>query len=669
MIYPDFLNRAPEHLASLIRDKIEEHRKEVAEIKKIKRQEATFANTILALENSGKALDLLTSVFFNLLHCDANDDFMTVSEELNPLLSDLNNEIGMDIDLARNVEQVYLSEYDSLSDIDKRLTFRTYEGYRDRGAFLTDDEREELKALRKELSQTTLKFGQNVLVEQNNYTLEVTDASILSHLPMSALETARQKAQEQGKSGYIFDFSFPSYTAIMKYCDDREVREKMYRDRQRLCYDTAKETCNRDIVFKIVRLRTRIATILGHKTYADYVLKDRMAKTPKAVYEMLDDLYDGYIDLARSEVRAVQEFATKATRCTPLSSPMMPWDWSYYAEQYKVETLHYDEEETRPYFPLDRVVEAMFGLATDLYDIRFVPNEALSKYHPDVRIYDVLGAEDESIGILMTDFFPRRGKQSGAWMTNYVEAYDDVRPVISLVMNFTPPTNSTPSLLTFDEVTTLYHEFGHGLHGLLTKVKYASLSGTNVVRDFVELPSQIMENWVRCPEFVRSFATHYQTGAPISDTLLEAIRRNTLFLEGYACIRQLNFGYLDMAWHTGIAESMPGDSIEEIEALVGERTSLLPRVPGGVISCSFSHIFNGGYAAGYYGYKWAEILDADAFEEFEMHGLRDRATARRFMDNILSQGDAEDAELLYKRFKGRSATVRALKKRSGIKVE
>ncbi|MDO4695391.1 M3 family metallopeptidase [Porphyromonas sp.] len=668
MIYPDFQNRSAQHLSELIKQEIEAHRAEVNGIKSIKPEEATFANTVLALEQSGKTLDLHTSVFFNLLHCDADDDFMRLSEELTPLLSDLNNEINMDIRLAKNIEQVYNNEYHVLTGIDKRLLQRTYEGYRDRGAFLEEDKREELKALRKELSLTTLKFGQNVLREQNEYTLQVLDKALISRLPQAALEVAQSKAKEKGvEEGYLFDFSFPSYMAIMKYCDDRATREKMYRDRQALCFDMNKETANVDIVFKIVELRSKIASLLGYTTYADYVLKERMAKTKENVYKMLDDLYDAYIGLAREEVRAVQDFA-KTAKYAPLETgDIMPWDWSYYAEQYKVETLDYDEEETRPYFALDKVMEAMLSLAADLYDITFVPNYTLTKYHKDVEIYDVKAKDGSEIGILMTDFFPRKGKQSGAWMTNYVEAYDNVRPVVSLVMNFTPPTNSTPSLLTFDEATTLFHEFGHGLHGLLTTVKYASLSGTNVVRDFVELPSQIMENWMRSPEFVKGFAVHYQTGQSISEELLSAIERNALFLEGYACIRQLSFGYLDMAWHTGEADRLGTRDIEAFERLVGERTSLLPRVEGGCISCSFSHVFNGGYAVGYYGYKWAEILDADAFEEFHKNGLRDKETAFRFKENILQQGDAVDADVLYRRFKGKDATVAALKKRSGLK--
>lgn len=667
MIYPDFQNRDAEHLSHLIREEIEKHRAEIKEIKAIPITEATFTNTVLALEESGKELDLHTSVFFNLLHCDADDDFMRISEELTPLLSDLNNEISMDIDLAKNIERVYTSEFDNLTGIDKRLLQRTYEGYRDRGAFLEEEKREELKSLRKELSLTTLKFGQNVLKEQNDYTLMITERSIISRLPSSAIEVAEEKAKEKGLDGYLFDFSFPSYMAIMKYCDSREIREQMYRDRQRLCFDADKETDNTTIVFKIVELRKQIASLLGYQTYADYVLKERMAKTKENVLKMLDDLYDAYIGLAREEVSTVQEFAHRATYAPlPQGQTLMPWDWSYYTEQYKVKTLHYDEEETRPYFALDKVMKAMLSLAEDLYDISFTPNNTLSKYHKDVDIYEVKSRDGADIGILMTDFFPRKGKQSGAWMTNYVEAYGDVRPVVSLVMNFTPPTSGTPSLLTFDEATTLFHEFGHGLHGLLTKVKYASLSGTNVVRDFVELPSQIMENWMRSPEFVKSFATHYTTGEPISDELLSAIERNALFLEGYACIRQLNFGYLDMAWHTGKAEELETKDIEVLDATVGERTALMPRVSGGCISTSFSHIFNGGYAVGYYGYKWAEILDADAFEEFMIHGLSDKETALRFRSHILEQGDAEDADLLYKRFKGRDATVAALKRRSGL---
>lgn len=667
MIYPDFQNRSASHLRDLIKEEVDTHRSEINTIKSIPTEDATFANTILALEHSGKRLDLYTSTFFNLLHCDADDEFMSVSEELTPLLSDLTNDISMDTQLAKNVEHIYLNEFAQLPSIDQRLCQRTYEGYNDRGAFLDEEKREELKKLRKELSLTTLKFGQNVLKEQNEYTLHISDSSAISRLPASVLEVAKEKAQEKDLSGYIFDFSFPSYTAIMKYCDDREIRQKMYQDRQRLCFDPNKETHNIDIVSKIVTLRKQIAALLGHETYADYVLKQRMAKSKENVFQMLDDLYDAYIDLARTEVKAVTESAYKATY-SPLSEgdPLKAWDWGYYAEQYKVATLQYDEEKTRPYFALDKVMEAMLSLASDLYDISFVLNPTLTKYHKDINIYDVTNKDGSPVGTLMTDYFPRKGKQSGAWMTNYVEAYDDIRPVVSLVMNFTPPSSDTPALLTFDEATTLFHEFGHGLHGLLTTVKYASLSGTNVVRDFVELPSQIMENWMRDPEFIKSFATHYKTNAPISDELLDAIKQNALFLEGYACIRQLNFAYLDMAWHTDITTILGTQDIFTIEKTVGEKTTLIPLSPGGCISTSFSHIFNGGYAAGYYGYKWAEILDADAFEEFATHGLKDKATALRFKKYILEQGDALDADTLYLKFKGKAPSVSALRKRSGL---
>ena len=385
-----------------------------------------------------------------------------------------------------------------------------------------------------------------------------------------------------------------------------------------------------------------------------------MAKTPDAVYQMLDSLRDAYLAKAHEEVETIANQAERRDQISKLE----PWDWSFYAELYRQRALKYDEEQTRPYFELSSVVEAMFGLAGKLYGVELHRNPELPVYHPDVEAYDVL-REGQLLGTLLLDYFPRKGKRSGAWMTNYVEEYEGVRPVISLVTNFTPPSDDKPSLLTFDETTTLFHEFGHALHGLLTTVKYASLSGTNVEHDFVELPSQMNENWMRQRDFVKSFAKHYETGEVIGDDLLDAIERNALFLDGYGCIRQLTFGYLDMKWHATDPEALPTD-IEAVEAEARKGLELLPHAVGTAMSPSFTHIFSGGYAAGYYGYKWSEILDADAFEEFIHNGLTDRATADRFRENILERGDSEDPAELYRAFKGRDATVDALLRRSHL---
>ncbi|WP_297236440.1 M3 family metallopeptidase [uncultured Porphyromonas sp.] len=659
-LYPDFEHRDADSLATKVREDLETYREELEEIRSVPIEAATFGNTVLALEQAGRALDVSSATFYNLLSCDADDRLMELSEGLTEELTDVANEVSLDPDIAAKVKQIYEAPQDALSRIDKRLLLRTYESYRDNGSMLPESSRQELKGLRKELSLATLRFGQNVLREQNAYRLSVLDGESLKRLPSSALEQARKRAKEEGVEGWIFDLSMPSYSALMRFCSNRETRKQIYRDRGTLCYDTSRETSNIATIYDIVRLRHSIAKLLGHETYAELVLTKKMAKTPEAVYSMLDKLRDAYLAKAREEVETI---AGQAERRDQIST-LEPWDWSYYAELYREKALKYEEEQTRPYFELSSVVEAMFGLAGKLYGIELRRNGELPVYHPDVEAYNVL-REGQLLGTLLLDYFPRKGKRSGAWMTNYVEEYEGVRPVISLVTNFTPPSDEKPSLLTFDETTTLFHEFGHALHGLLTTVKHASLSGTNVEHDFVELPSQMNENWMRQRDFVKSFAKHYQTGEVIGDDLLDAIERNALFLDGYGCIRQLTFGYLDMKWHATDPETLPTD-IEEVEAEAQKGLELLPHAVGTAMSPSFTHIFSGGYAAGYYGYKWSEILDADAFEEFIHNGLTDRATADRFRENILERGDSEDPAELYRAFKGRDATVDALLRRSHL---
>lgn len=659
-LYPDFEHRDADTLAAKVREDLETYREELEEIRSVPIEAATFGNTVLALEQAGRALDVSSATFYNLLSCDADDRLMELSEGLTEELTDVANEVSLDPDIAAKVKQIYEAPQDALSRIDKRLLLRTYESYRDNGSMLPESSRQELKGLRKELSLATLRFGQNVLREQNAYRLSVLDGESLKRLPSSALEQARKRAKEEGVEGWIFDLSMPSYSALMRFCSNRETRRQIYRDRGTLCYDPSRETSNIATIYDIVRLRHSIAKLLGHETYAELVLTKKMAKTPEAVYSMLDKLRDAYLAKAREEVETI---AGQAERRDQIST-LEPWDWSYYAELYREKALKYEEEQTRPYFELSSVVEAMFGLAGKLYGIELRRNGELPVYHPDVEAYDVL-REGQLLGTLLLDYFPRKGKRSGAWMTNYVEEYEGVRPVISLVTNFTPPSDEKPSLLTFDETTTLFHEFGHALHGLLTTVKHASLSGTNVEHDFVELPSQMNENWMRQRDFVKSFAKHYQTGEVIGDDLLDAIERNALFLDGYGCIRQLTFGYLDMKWHATDPETLPTD-IEEVEAEARKGLELLPHAAGTAMSPSFTHIFSGGYAAGYYGYKWSEILDADAFEEFIHNGLTDRATADRFRENILERGDSEDPAELYRAFKGRDATVDALLRRSHL---
>ncbi len=591
-LYPDFEHRDADTLVARVREDLATYREELEEIRSVPIESATFGNTVLALEQAGRALDVSSATFYNLLSCDADDRLMELSEELTEELTDVANEISLDPDIAAKVKKIYEAPQEALSRIDKRLLLRTYESYRDNGSMLPESSRQELKGLRKELSLATLRFGQNVLREQNAYRLSVLDGESLQRLPSSALEQARKRAKEEGVQGWIFDLSMPSYSALMRFCSNRETRRQIYRDRGTLCYDTSRETSNIATIYDIVRLRHAIAKLLGHETYADLVLSKKMAKTPDAVYQMLDSLRDAYLAKAREEVETIANQAERRDQITKLE----PWDWSYYAELYRQRALKYDEEQTRPYFELSSVVKAMFGLAGKLYGVELRRNPELPVYHPDVEAYDVM-REGQLLGTLLLDYFPRKGKRSGAWMTNYVEEYEGVRPVISLVTNFTPPSDDKPSLLTFDETTTLFHEFGHALHGLLTTVKYASLSGTNVEHDFVELPSQMNENWMRQRDFVKSFAKHYETGEVIGDDLLDAIERNALFLDGYGCIRQLTFGYLDMKWHATDPEALPTD-IEAVEAEARKGLELLPHAAGTAMSPSFTHIFSGGYAAG-----------------------------------------------------------------------
>lgn len=450
ILFPDFSNREPEFLAQKVRDEAEQYRSEVRAIREC--QEApTFNNTILALEEAGKGLDLASSVFFNLLSCDADDRLMELSQELTPLLSDISNEVGMDSILAERVRVVYQEQYNELSPIDQRLTFRTFESYQRSGAYLPKETGERLKELRKELSIATLTFGQNVLKEQNAFTLQVTDEKSISRLPISALESAKALAKEHGKEGWLFDLSMPSYSALLKYCDDRSIREQIYMGRATLGMDKSKETCNIQLVYKIATLRYQIARLLGYNNFAEYRLSTKMAGEPSKVLDMLDELRIAYTPLAQKEIAEVSEGITD----------IQPWDWGYLAEKYRQTHLEYDEEQTRPYFELSSVVKAMFDLACELYELNIKECNDLLPYRPEVKVYSIT-SHDKYIGTLLCDFFPRKGKRSGAWMTNFVESYGAVRPVVSLVMNFTPATNSRPSLLTHEEVTTLF--LGYNIH-------------------------------------------------------------------------------------------------------------------------------------------------------------------------------------------------------------
>ena len=629
----------------------------------------TFANTIVALERSGAKLEWLSGIFYNLLHAEATDELMEISQELSPELSALSSYILLSEGLFARIRSVW-EERDQLKlDLeDARLLQRTYESFSESGALLPEDKKERLREVKCQLSELALTFGQNNLKEQARFRLWVEDDAQVTGLPESALGVARELAKKEDKPhGYLFTLATPSFFAFMQHCPDASLREEMYRAKMSLGAMEG-EFDNRDVIRRLANLRLELAQLLGHTTFASKVLTKRMAGSPEAVYRLLDELLEAYLPVAKEELAKVEAFAREAGE----TEALQPWDWSYWAEQYKKAFYELDEEELRPYFELSRVSTAIFSLATRLYGIHFSERTDLPVYHPDVHTYEVQDRDGSYLGLLYTDFFPREGKQSGAWRNNLQEQYhtasgEDHRPHIVLVMNFTQPVGDRPALLTPGEVRTFLHEFGHALHGMLAQARYSSLSGTNVVRDFVELPSQLMENWLDQREWLQSFAQHYQTAEALPDSLIERMERARHFLVGYAACRQLSFGYLDMAWHT-ITEPLPeGLDTKDFEEKAWAKAVLLPASPAPCqMSTAFGHIFSGGYSAGYYGYKWAEVLDADAFAAFQQEGIFSSKTAQRFRDCILSQGDREDAKVLYERFRGQAPSIGALLRRDGI---
>ena len=630
-------------------------------------QPATFENTIIALERSGKLLNKVSSAFFNILNAEADDEMMEISQRISPKLSESSNNIFLNEKLFARVKNVYeQKDRLNLSTEDTKLLEETFESFSVRGANLNPEDKEKYRKLSTDLSVLSLRFDQNALKDKNRYELLLTDEKDLSGLPESICEAAALRAKEKGKKGWLFNLTAPSYIPFMRYADSRKLRETMYREYMSVG-NKGDEYDNKEIIRQIINIRLEIARLMGYNTYAEYSLKHTMAKNPATVYNLLNQLLDAYKPVAINEYNAVQGFAMGMEK---ENITVMPWDWSYYSEKLKDIRFDVNDEMTRPYFELNNVKNGVFGLATQLYGITFKENKEIPVYHPEVDAYEVYDADGKFLSILYTDFHPRDGKQSGAWMNSIKEQYHeadgrDSRPQIIIVMNFTRPTETKPSLLTFDEVNTLLHEFGHALHGMFAEGKYASLSGTNVYRDFVELPSQLMENWLTEKEFLDQIAVHYETGEKIPQELIRKLVDASNFNTGYFCCRQLSFGMLDMAWHTQ-NEPFEGDVIA-FEKQAWARTVIVPEVPGTFMSSSFGHIFSGGYAAGYYGYKWAEVLDADAFSVFKATGIFNRETARSFRENVLSKGGTEDPAILYKRFRGQEPTIDALLIRNGIK--
>ena len=621
----------------------------------------TFENTIEALEYAGRGLTDLENLFFNLLEADSDDVMQDTAEKVSPMLTAYGMSILQDPVLFARVKAVH----EAAPELDterKRLLDNTWRDFVRSGAALQPDKKAELTACREKLSLLEVQFGNNALAATGSFVLHLAAEADLEGLPAFAREAGAAEAAERGLDGWVYTLQAPSYRPFMSYSARRDLREKLYR-----AYATKAvggKNDNTGLVREIAGLRIRIANLLGYRTYADYALERRMAKDTPTVTRFLDRLMDPSLPKAREEVAELLRYArTKGFD----REGLQPWDFPYWAERYRKAYYDLDDAVLKPYFPLEDCIDAVFGLAGTLYGLSFRKAD-VPVYHPDVRAYEVLDADGSHLAFFYADFFPRASKRSGAWMTEfrgqYSEGDKDIRPLISIVTNFSKPTGESPSLLTHDELTTLLHEFGHSLHGMLSRGRYPSMSGTSVARDFVELPSQIMENWAFEPAFLRTFAKHYQTGEPIPESLVERIVRSRNYLSAYYQVRQLQFGYLDMAWHT--LEALPEDGTVDFERRVLDPWRTLPAVSGTAQCPTFGHIFNGGYSAGYYSYKWAEVLEADAFEAFRENGIFDRATAASFRKNILERGSSEDEGVLFRRFRGHDPEPDALLRKLGI---
>ncbi len=629
----------------------------------------TFDNTIInADEDREGYYDLLSrvsTVFFNLLSAETNDDMDALAQKIQPILTQHANDVRLNRRLFERIKAVH-RRHRKLTDEEKRLLDDTYDGFTRSGALLDDEGKERLRKLTEEASMLSLQFSQNLLKENKAFKLRITDREQLGGLPDSAIEAAALAAKEDGEEGWTFTLDYPSYNPFMTYSTERELRHRLYMAKNTECtHDNAEN--NIEICKRIVNLRREIAQLLGFRTYADYVLKHRMAGNKRSVYKLLNDLIDAYKPTAEREVRDLTMFAkkTEGIRFNP-----EPWDFSYYSHKLQLSKYKIDAEMLRPYFELSNVIKGVFGLATRLYGITFKENKDIPVYHPDVKAYEVFDNDGSYLAVLYADFFPRKGKQGGAWMTQYQGQWIDrkgvnVRPHVSIVMNLTKPTEEKPALLTLSEVETFLHEFGHALHGMFANTRFESLSGTNVWWDFVELPSQFMENYSVQQEFLNTFAFHYKTGEPMPENLIKGIVKSRNFMAAYSCLRQVSFGLLDMAYYT-MRTPFEGDLVN-FEKEAWKKAMVTPQLPDTCMTVQFSHIMAGGYAAGYYSYKWAEVLEADAFSVFKREGIFNTDTARRFREEILSKGGTEHPMTLYKRFRNGEPTIAALLRRNGIR--
>ena len=627
-------------------------------------QEPTFENTIEAMEYSGKTLDQVAGIFYNLMEANTNDAMQATAEQISPMLTEYSMYVSLNNDLFQRVKAVYEKKDELGLEKDQlKLLEDNYKSFVRGGANLSDEDKALYSKWSEELSLVTLQFSKNVLAATNAYTLNVTEEADLAGLPEFVRTMAAETAAEKGLEGWAFTLQAPSYGPFMKYSQNRELRKQLW-----MAYNTRAvggEFDNTEIVKQIVDLRIKIANILGYETYADYALEDRMAKTTPTVNEFIKNLLEPSLKYAKKDVADVLAYAKKNGFN---DSKLMPWDFSYWSERYQEAEYSLNAEELKPYFQLESCIDAVFGLANRLYGVTFEELNNVPKYHEDVKVYEVKDADGSHLALFYADFFPRASKRGGAWMTEFrgqsIRNGVENRPFISIVCNFTKPTADAPSLITHDEFTTFLHEFGHALHGIFAEGRYGSLTGTSVSRDFVELPSQIMENWAFEPEYLNSFAKHYQTGEPIPAELIEKVVAAKNYLAGYAQVRQLHFGYLDMAWHT--LKEVPAMSTIEFEEKTLAPYLVVPAAEGTCFSTAFSHIFSGGYSAGYYSYKWAEVLEADAFSLFKEKGIFNTEVSHSFRENILSKGSTDDADVLYRNFRGHDPQPEALMKKLGL---
>ncbi len=627
-------------------------------------EDPSFENTVEALEYAGEQLDRVSSLFFNINSAETSAEIQKIAQEVSPLLSEFGNDITLNNDLFLRIKSVYNKKGDlNLSVEQSTLLDKKYKSFSRNGANLDDAKKEALRKIDKELSSLTLKFSENVLAETNKYELHLTNEEDLKGLPEGEKEAAAMLAKSKGKDGWLITLAYPSYIPFMKYAENRELRKTIAIAAGAQCFKQD-EFNNEEIVLKIANLRYQRANLLGYSTHAHFVLEERMAGTPEKVFTFLNDLLEKARPFADKEFKQLEDFAKELDGLDHLEK----WDSAYYSEKLKNKLFNLDDEKLKPYFKLENVINGAFTVAEKLYGLSFNEVTNIDTYHKDVKTYEVKNKNNELVSIFYADFHPREGKRNGAWMTSFkdqkVKNGKNERPHISNVCNFTKPTDSKPSLLTFNEVTTLFHEFGHGLHGMLANTTYPSLSGTSVYWDFVELPSQVLENWCYEKECLDIFAKHYETGESIPMEYVEKIKESSSFMEGMATVRQISLGLLDMSWHGVDPSSITSVKENETQALV--KTKLFPDVAENCTSVSFSHIFPGGYSSGYYSYKWAEVLDADAFEYFKENGIFNPEIGKAFADNVLSKGGTEHPMTLYKRFRGQEPKPEALLKRAGL---